>query len=702
MARQLQSHSLKTPSVAADFPGQVGMNRNALVSVFSFGFLSVLSSAQGNFLPGAARVSVLQGEVSAQRGDTGDWSAAALNQPLVNGDRISTGKSSRTELQLDHANILRLSENAHAKITTLQSTQTGRSQIQVQIGQGNAYYSIFRESQGEVEIDTPNAAIRPTSKEGVYRIEVSGFDTQVIVRSGSAEISTPQGTTRVEMGEAETVRGTTDYAGNVLGGAPSMDSWDSWNDARDAVIRNAQSWNYTNRYYVGSEDLDTSGRWVTVPEYGRVWAPTVASNWSPYRAGRWVWEPYWRWTWVSHEPWGWTPYHYGRWFLYGKSWVWWPGRVESEGNDRPDWAPAYVSFFGLGGRRGNSVGFGSVGWLPIGPGDSFYPWYGPTGSQLDTAQVTDTGSPHIGRGKDGVAPLRNDELFSNVELAGSDERLRKAISALSSDRFGTKHSGAKGVSGRAFRDARLITGNLPIVPTRETLSATNRAANPPTMISSTRPQRFFMMRQPAAATAQSFDEMAAQIQQGVAMEGQLVPARAVTQMESTVTPQPMPLEHGVERTSVPARDTDEEMAPRSLPRPSRSLRVTEAARIPRPSSRPARRTPTLERSSRAATARVTSKSASAPRIAALSRVPTSTWTRRNSSAPHETRGSTTRVAQSYIESANRQLDKGNYSAAIANYKRASQVDKNSNAARTRLERARRAMQAERDIIASRR
>ena len=35
------------------------------------------------------------------------------------------------------------------------------------------------------------------------------------------------------------------------------------------------------------------------------------------------------------------------------------------------------------------------------------------------------------------------------------------------------------------------------------------------------------------------DEMAAQIQQGVAVEGQLVPARAVTQMESTVAP-PIP------------------------------------------------------------------------------------------------------------------------------------------------------------------
>ena len=170
----------------------------------------------------------------------------------------------------------------------------------------------------------------------------------MIVRAGAADISTPQGSTHVEAGQAATVRGTTDEAGSVLGGASSNDSWDSWNNDRDGEIRNAQSWNYTNRYYVGSEDLDAYGHWINVPDYGRVWAPTVAGNWSPYRAGRWVSEPYWGWTWVSHEPWGWTPYHYGRWFLYGKSWVWWPGPVDGDGNYRPEWAPAYVSFFGFG------------------------------------------------------------------------------------------------------------------------------------------------------------------------------------------------------------------------------------------------------------------------------------------------------------------------------------------------------------------
>src|SRR5258708_22767867 len=118
----------------------------------------------------------------------------------------------------------------------MDGAQIERAQIQVQGGQGLAYYTIFKDSEAEVEIDTPNAAIRPTSNEGVYRIEVNGFETQVIVRAGAADISTPQGSSHVEVGQAATVRGTTDEAGNVLVRSPSNDSWGSWKKDRPSRI----------------------------------------------------------------------------------------------------------------------------------------------------------------------------------------------------------------------------------------------------------------------------------------------------------------------------------------------------------------------------------------------------------------------------------------------------------------------------------
>ena len=41
---------------------------------------------------GVARISLMHGDVSTQRGDSGDWSAATLNQPVMTGDKVSTGR----------------------------------------------------------------------------------------------------------------------------------------------------------------------------------------------------------------------------------------------------------------------------------------------------------------------------------------------------------------------------------------------------------------------------------------------------------------------------------------------------------------------------------------------------------------------------------------------------------------------------------
>src|SRR5260370_36724235 len=114
----------------------------------------------------------------------------------------------------------------------------------------------------------------------------------------------------------------------------------------------------------------------------------------------------------------------------------------------------------------------------MGPGASFYPWSGRDGSQLNMVNVTDaTDIAKLNRGV-GVGPLRDDDQFSNVRLAAVDVRIRKAISVVPAGRFGTGRSASSTVSRRAFRDARLITGRLPIVPTRGSLSSTNRPASP--------------------------------------------------------------------------------------------------------------------------------------------------------------------------------------------------------------------------------
>src|SRR3981081_1506525 len=201
--------------------------------------------AQGD--AGAARVSFIHGDLSTQHSDSSDWVAATLNTPVVNGDRISTGKRSRAEIQLDHANVLRMSDESTANVVSL-----SRTQMQLQVGQGLVNYDVLRGSEADVEIDTPNVAVRPQMSEGSYRIMVnSDGETIVDVRKGSAEISTPQGSTRVDRNQRITIEGTADNAQYQVSGAPHKDGWDKWNSDRDHVINSAQSWRHTNPYYTG-------------------------------------------------------------------------------------------------------------------------------------------------------------------------------------------------------------------------------------------------------------------------------------------------------------------------------------------------------------------------------------------------------------------------------------------------------------------
>src|SRR5215471_4476794 len=194
---------------------------------------------------GAARISMIHGDISTQRGDSSDWSAATLNQPLMTGDKVSTANDARTEVQLDYANTVRLGPNTQANIANLT-----KKNIDIQLGQGLLTYSVSKDSEAEPEIDTPNVSVHPSHHDGVFRIEVQpDGDTIVIVRKGEAQIATPQGSTEVREGQMATIRGTSDSAQYKIGDAPDRDDWDRWNSDRDHLIQNAQSWHHTNRYY---------------------------------------------------------------------------------------------------------------------------------------------------------------------------------------------------------------------------------------------------------------------------------------------------------------------------------------------------------------------------------------------------------------------------------------------------------------------
>ena len=433
---------------------------------------------------GVARLSLIHGDVSTQRGDSGDWSAAALNQPLMAGDKVSTGDNARTEVQLDFANVLRIGPNSKANIATLT-----KKNIQIQLSQGIANYTVSKDSEAEPEIDTPNVSIHPAHHDGIFRVEIQpDGDTIIIVRQGEAQIATPQGSTEVHAGDMATVRGDTDNAQYKISSAPDRDAWDQWNSDRDHLIRNASSWRHTNRYYTGSQDLDAYGSWQNVPDYGDVWVPNEPDGWAPYRDGNWTYEPYYGWTWVGYEPWGWAPYHYGRWFWYGNSWAWWPGPIYA--SYQPFWAPAYVSFWGWGGGFGFGVGWGGwggFGWLPLGPCDWFHPWWGGYRGRFGWVG-RGWGGGHFGR-FGGFAPLHGGMRFSNVANI-HNPHIGRGLSVVNAGHFGGGRITAAAATREQIGGARMMAGNLPVVPSRASLSASGRAASPST-IRNAGPSRFY-------------------------------------------------------------------------------------------------------------------------------------------------------------------------------------------------------------------
>ena len=250
-----------------------------------------------------------------------------------------------------------------------------------------------------------------------------------------------------------------------------------------------------------------------LPDYGQVWVPNEPDDWAPYRDGNWVYEPYYGWTWVGYEPWGWAPYHYGRWMWYGGAWAWWPGPVWGVGYYRPFWAPAYVSFFGFGGGWGFGFGFGwggwgGWGWAPIGPCDRFHPWWGGYRGRFGVVSVNHFGTVnHVG----GIAPLHSGTQYSNLAHL-NDSHISRAVSTVAAGKFGAGRTTAVAATRAQLSSAHMMTGNMPVVPTHASLSASGRAAAPST-IHNGAAQHFFGTQ--SASRPESFQQATSHLQQSM-------------------------------------------------------------------------------------------------------------------------------------------------------------------------------------------
>jgi hypothetical protein len=342
----------------------------ALISaVIAITFLATTAMADDDRDPPGrvARISYMSGEVSFQPGGVKDWVDATLNRPLTTADRVWTDKNSKAELQLGTAAIRMNSE------TSLTITNLTDNTVQLDLYQGVLNVHVVRMYDGEIyEVDTPNVAFT-LLKPGDYRFEVDPDHdtTAVIVRKGKGEGNGDGRGVEVNAGEmARFEHGNTLM--HAIMRAPSPDGFDDWCRVRDKrEDRGYESARYVSPDVIGYDDLDEYGYWRPMPTYGYVWFPRhVVVGWAPYRYGHWVWIDPWGWTWIDDAPWGFAPFHYGRWVYSPYGWGWCPGpRIY-----RPVYAPALVAWIG-GANWGVGLGFGNVGWVPLGWGEPYYPYY---------------------------------------------------------------------------------------------------------------------------------------------------------------------------------------------------------------------------------------------------------------------------------------------------------------------------------------
>jgi hypothetical protein len=405
-----------------------------------------IAAARADDQPAAvARISVLRGDVSLQRADSGDTVAATVNAPVTIGDYVVTGGSdSRAEVQLDAYDVLRLAAN-----TQVRFSQLGVSADTVQIAAGTMELRVFKMA-GNPQVETPSITLRAQTA-GRYRISVDDqSNTIVSVRAGSLALAAPQGTQVLDAGLSVEISGPASNPVIRPIAAITYDDFDAWNAQRDSYDEQAFDDPHINAAIVGAGDLSAYGHWVFVASYGYVWVPWgVAVGWAPYHDGQWVWEPYYGWTWVDDEPWGWAPFHYGRWFWApGYGWAWYPGPVYV----RPVYSPALVAFFGFGGGGfGFSLAFGNVGWVPLAPFEPFHPWWGPTiVNRTVVYNITNVNIVNV---------------YRNVSVPN-------AVAVVSRTNFtagGTYHY--LSVRTADLRAVAVARGPLPIVPTRANLSA---------------------------------------------------------------------------------------------------------------------------------------------------------------------------------------------------------------------------------------
>jgi hypothetical protein len=387
---------------------------------------------------GSVRISFLEGDVQMRTTEAGDWVPAAVNTPLDEGDELWVPEGGRMEFQLNTGTSVRLDQNSALQILTLERTSS-----QFYLSEGHMYVDYNAPRGNVIQFDTPVSSLRSYDR-SVFRVDVPDQFTDVSVFRGWVDAEGRDGNTRVNAGRTLTLGGREAELAPI--GRP--DDWQNWNTERDRRFASrGDSYRYLpEELRVYSSDLDDSGRWVQVPEYGYVWTPrSVSTDWAPYRTGRWMWRGG-DYVWVGSEPWGWTPYHYGRWAHAARiGWFWIPPPQREV-----YWGPGYVGWVRTRDH---------VAWVPLAPSEVYYGYgnYGPNSVDIRKRNIREINITKI--------------TYRNVQVNNS-------VTVINNNTFVTGRREAVNVRENPFLTEKIHIGRPDIKPERASFAPVVKIIEP--------------------------------------------------------------------------------------------------------------------------------------------------------------------------------------------------------------------------------
>jgi hypothetical protein len=340
-----------------------------------------------------ARLANVSGQVLYRSPGAQEWATGMPNLPVATGSGLATDANGRATVELGDGQLL-LEGGGELAVDSL--AETGMTAT---LASGRMLFQLGAMAPGEVVVvRAPRGTVTVTAP-GRYAVDAgdAARPTEVTVLDGSAQVNGEDFGVEVQRGQTLRLSGASPTEVSMV--AAVWDQGFADLTAAPPPVPQQAPPPAAVAAMPGAADLTAYGSWANTPDYGTVWYPSVAPDWVPYRYGTWDYQPLWGWTWVDAAPWGFAPFHYGRWLRIGPRWGWSPAYgpqpIAAIGWHYPVYAPALVTFFGAGP---------SVGWVPLGWGEPYRPWYHHTPRYLDEVNRPWRQAPPMMAGGYGGAP----------------------------------------------------------------------------------------------------------------------------------------------------------------------------------------------------------------------------------------------------------------------------------------------------------